>query len=310
MPAAVAIPAIIGAAGVGASIFSGVKGANAATTAANTQTQAAKQAGADVVAAADKYNPQITQAAGTAGQQAVQAAQTAGTGVNSATAQANAALDSYAVTGQAADANIRAGLSPGGEFSKTPTAADIQLDPGFANRLKYGLTQLDRTAAARGGALSGTAAMGLEDYRQTQASNEFEKAYNRFLQTRQQNFDFANTAAGRGASVAGQQGQNLIGAGKYTGDTGINAAQFAGGLNTSAASQTAANSINAAGKAGEYLTQGANAQAAGQVGSANAVSNAVGQGIGAVTSAGNLYYNLKNPIRYQLPGVPGTGGKP
>lgn len=182
------------------------------------------------------------------------------------------------------------------------------MDPGFQARLQAGQTVLERSAAARGGAASGTALQDLNNYAQTQASSEFNNAYNRFLQTRQQNFDFANTVAGRGAATAGTAGQNLIGGAKYAGDTSIDAAKAAGSLNVggaeyagdkayNAATTTAANTLGAAGQAADYLTQGANAQAAGTVGRANAITGAISSGVGALGSAAGIYNALKYPNR-------------
>ncbi|HXJ72246.1 MAG TPA: hypothetical protein VNM37_05320, partial [Candidatus Dormibacteraeota bacterium] len=78
MPAAVAIPAVTAAIGLGGSIFSGVSGSRAAKSAAQIQADAAAQAGQRVTDAANQVNPQIAAAAQTAGQNVTQAAGTAG----------------------------------------------------------------------------------------------------------------------------------------------------------------------------------------------------------------------------------------
>ena len=317
MPAAaLAIPAVLGAVGVGGSIFSGITGSNAAKDAAAIQSAAATKAGQQVTDAAAAVNPQITTAAqqagagvtgaaGTAATNATNAAGVAGAGVTGQSSAANDILDPYSQAGQAAADAEKAsiGTGPGG----MPSASQIQMDPGFAARLSYGIRATDRGAAARGGVSSGSAAMALNDYAQTQASNEYQNAFNRFLQNRAS----LGSIAGQGIQAGTTQGQNLIGAARYAGDTGIQANEFGGQLNTGAAqyagdrtygaaTTTAANTLGAAEKSADYLTQRANAQAAGKVGAANAVSGAVGSGIGALTSAGAIYSSLKNPIKYGI----------
>jgi hypothetical protein len=76
-----------------------------------------------------------------------------------------------------------AGIQPGGELVRGFTAADYEADPGYAFRLSEGMKALDRTAAARGGLLSGATLKGAQRYGQGLASQEFEGAYNRFRDT-------------------------------------------------------------------------------------------------------------------------------
>lgn len=322
MPAAVAIPAVLGAVGVGGSIFSGITGSSAAKNAANTQVEYAKAAGDKVEGAARDANPAIINNAANASDMALRSAggvldsaKDAAAGVNTATTAANNLLRPYADAGANASNLINTGLSS--DFNKTPTAADIQIDPGFAARLAAQQTVIERSAAARGGASSGAALMDLAKFGQTEASNEYQRAFDRFETDRQNRFNNLNTVAGRGASVAGQEGTNLIGGAKYGGDintdaakTNLQANEYAGSTTYDAAKTAGANTINAADRAGEYLTQQGNAKASGIVGSANAVNSAVGTAIGAVTSAGNLYNALKNPgyTRYGTGNMNTSGG--
>lgn len=297
MPAALAVPAVLGAVGIGGSIFSGISGAKAASSASQIQSEAAAKAGQQVTDAARNVNPLISGAAGTAGADVTKQAGLAGAGVASATDRANALLDPYRMSGEQANDVLSTGLTAGGQFNRTPSASDIQMDPGFAARLAASQKGLERSAAARGGAASGTALQDLARFNQTEASNEYEKAYQRFAQNREANFNYANTVAGRGNADAQTEGANLIGSGKYSGDATMDAARYQGDKNYGAAVQTGANTINAADRSADYATQGANAQAAGVVGRANAITGAVSSGIGAIGSAGNLYNQLKNPNR-------------
>jgi len=67
------------------------------------------------------------------------------------------------------------------EMQFTPFSADkFQVDPGYAFRLSEGMKALDRTAASRGGLLSGATLKGAQQYNQGLASQEYQNAYNRY----------------------------------------------------------------------------------------------------------------------------------
>lgn len=67
------------------------------------------------------------------------------------------------------------------EMQFTPFSADkFKTDPGYAFRLSEGMKGLDRTAAARGGLLSGATLKGAQRFGQDLASQEYQNAYNRY----------------------------------------------------------------------------------------------------------------------------------
>jgi hypothetical protein len=112
--------------------------------------------------------------------------------------------------------------------------------------MSEGLKGLERSAAARGGMLSGSALKGIQRYSQGLASDEYQNAFNRFQTQRANTLNpfaslggvaqSASNTMGTAAGAFGQQmGANIIGAG--------------------------------------------NAAAAGQVGAANAITSGLGQGI-------------------------------
>ena len=143
------------------------------------------------------------------------------------------------------------------------TMQQFQADPGYAFRLQEGMKALDRTAAARGGLLSGATLRGAQRYGQDLASQEFTNAFNRYQAERAARLNPLQSLAGMGqttaANVAGQAGQlgqamgaNIIGAG--------------------------------------------NARASGYVGTANAISNALGQGLNYYQGQSYLdAYKAANP---------------
>lgn len=145
------------------------------------------------------------------------------------------------------------------DFSRDFTAADFQADPGYAFRMAEGSKALERSAAARGGLMSGNFAKAITNYGQDAASQEYQNAYNRFNADRDRRF-------GRLSSIAGL-GYNAQGA---TSAAGQNYANASGDILTGSAGQ-----------------QGA-AQMAGAQGWSNAISgvgNAISGGIGAAQNA-------------------------
>ena len=107
---------------------------------------------------------------------------------------------------------------------------DMVTDPGYAFRLSEGQKALERTAAARGGLISGGALKAATRYGQDMGSQEYGNAYNRYQTNRQNQLAplFALTGSGQ-ASAAGQ----AAAAGNYgtqgaAGLTNIGAANAAG----------------------------------------------------------------------------------
>lgn len=92
----------------------------------------------------------------------------------------------------------------------------FQQDPGYAFRLREGLKALDRSAAARGGLLSGNQLRGVTQFGQDLASQEYTNAFNRYQAERAARLNPLQSLAGLGqsnaatmAQQAGQFGQAL-----------------------------------------------------------------------------------------------------
>lgn len=110
---------------------------------------------------------------------------------------------------------------------------DLASDPGYAFRLSEGLKALNRSAAARGGMISGGALKAAERYGQDYASQEYNNAYNRALTEYNAAVNRENTGYNRLASLAGV-GQTAVNAlSNAAGTTGANVASTAmtGGSN-------------------------------------------------------------------------------
>ncbi len=92
----------------------------------------------------------------------------------------------------------------------------FQQDPGYAFRMREGLKALDRSAAARGGLLSGNQLRGVTQFGQELGSQEYTNAFNRYQAERAARLNPLQSLAGMGqsnaatmAQQAGQFGQAL-----------------------------------------------------------------------------------------------------
>jgi hypothetical protein len=170
-------------------------------------------------------------------------------------------------------------------------AADFQADPGYAFRLSEGMKALDRTAASRGGLLSGATLKGAQRYGSDLASQEYQNAFNRYQANRaQQAQEYGNAfnrfQTERINTLAPLQ--SLAGVGQSASQQAQQAAQnyATGGASTLGAlgaGQTGA--LGAFGAAqGSNIIGAGNARASGYVGGANTISSGLGQGL-------NFYQN-------------------
>ena len=92
----------------------------------------------------------------------------------------------------------------------------FQQDPGYSFRMAEGMKALERSAAARGGLLSGSQMKGVQRYGQDLASQEYQNAFNRYQAERQARLGPLQSLAGVGQTAtqalggyAGQMGQSL-----------------------------------------------------------------------------------------------------
>jgi hypothetical protein len=214
-----------------------------------------------------------------------------------ATAQANAADQSAVLAKQSADEQlafqkqqyadtqklqapwIQAGtnaltkLQAVPDFA-APTASEAQNDPGYAFRVAQGQQAIERSAAARGGVLSGGTAKSLDAYTQGEASNEYNNVYNRDLTTYNTNRNNLASLAGVGQTAT----QQLTAAGQNN----ANALTSISQNDTAAQIAAAENAGNA--RASGYASQG----------------NIWGQGVGNIFNSVDNYMTLSS-ILNRLP---------
>jgi len=131
------------------------------------------------------------------------------------------------------------GVMPGGSLVKPFSMADYQADPGYGFRFDQGMKALNSSMASRGLGVSGPAIKGAINFGQGAASQEYQNAYNRYVndQATQRNALAGLTGYGpTAASTIGAAGQNYA---SNTGNIGMTTANTIGGLGTNTASQIA-----------------------------------------------------------------------
>jgi len=114
-----------------------------------------------------------------------------------------------------------------GKYGRDFAMSDFTADPGYAFRLAEGQKTLDRQAAARGGLISGGALKAATRYGQDMGSQEYQNAFNRYQTNRANQLQplgslltSGQAAASNQAAAAGnygtQAGGNITGAGAAT----------------------------------------------------------------------------------------------
>ena len=149
--------------------------------------------------------------------------------------------------------------------------AQFQADPGYGFRVSEGMKALERSAAARGGLLSGATLKGVQRFGQDLASQEYTNAFNRYQTERAARLQRLQSVAGVGQTTAQQIGQ---------------------------AGQTMASNV------GEALTSGAAARASGYVGQANALTGALGGAANAYMQGQMLNRLMPQQQEWYTGGVP------
>jgi hypothetical protein len=147
-----------------------------------------------------------------------------------------------------------------GDLTRDFTLADFQKDPGYQFRMDEGNKALERSAAARGGLLSGATLKATDRYNQDYASGEFSNAYNRFNNDRTTRFNRLSAIAGTGQTAT----TNLASIG-----------------------------TNVANTVADTTLQRGNAEAAGAIAKGNAINN-------GISTLGQFYLQNKygNPAYY------------
>jgi len=239
----------------GAAVAGGVIGAYGANKAANTQAEAATNAAnvqAQSAREAQALQKQMFEQQ-VAGQEPFRQAGLTGQ---------NRLMEYLGLGGNAGAAGY-------GKYGRDFGMSDFQADPGYAFRLGEGQKALERSAAARGGLISGGALKAATRYGQDMGSQEYQNAFQRYQTNRSNQLQPLGNLMAMGQSAASNQGSA---AGNY-GNAGANLITGAG--------NAAAGGITGAG----------NAQAAGYMGMGNTLAS-------GLTAAATGYQNQQNFNNY------------
>jgi hypothetical protein len=191
-------------------------------------------------------------------------------------AQKRAARDAAAATSEAAQQSIdvqermfgkqvelqepfrQAGLSAQNRLMDYLALSENKTDPGYGFRVSEGMKALERSAAARGGLLSGSTLKGITRFGQDTASEEYQNAFNRYQVNRANQLNPLQSLMGAGqtsanalTSAAGQTGAGM--GSTYMGmGAGLSNAALAGGAGRASGYINMANALN------QGLSTGAN----------------------------------------------------
>lgn len=119
----------------------------------------------------------------------------------------------------------------------------FQADPGYGFRMSEGMKALERSAAARGGLLSGATLKGIQRFGQDLGSQEYMNAFNRYQTERAARLQPLQSLAGVGQTTAQQLGEAGRSYGTNVGNIGLGQAETAGQAGISRAS-TYGNALN------------------------------------------------------------------
>jgi hypothetical protein len=136
-----------------------------------------------------------------------------------------------------------------GKYSRDFGMSDFTQDPGYQFRMDQGTKALERSAAARGGLISGNTGGALQKYGQDLGSQEYQNAFNRYQINRTNQLAPLQSLFGAGQSSANTLGANY-------GTYGANAGANTGNAMLSGARSRASSYGDVAGMYGKYLGGG------------------------------------------------------
>lgn len=189
------------------------------------------------------------------------------------------------------------------------TGEDLANDAGYQFRLQQGQSALNNSLAAGNGVLSGAAQKALSDYNQGAASNEFQNAYNRDTQDKNNRYQalLATMNAGIQGTSGYQSSSTPTNIGSQLSGVAGSYASNLGDIISSGANTQSNLTLNAAQTASQYNTLAQQASVAGSQKWTGAASGALS---GAVSGAmaGGLPGALAGAAIGGAAGYMGSGG--
>lgn len=209
-----------------------------------------------------------------------------------------------------------------GQYARPFGMDQFEQDPGYAFRQSEGMRALERSAAARGGLLSGNMLKGVQRFGQDLASQEYQNAFNRYQTERNARLGTLQGLMGAGQSAANvmtnaagqygqQRSQTALGLGQQLAQNRANLGSATAGNIYTLGQQLAQNRLNLGQSTAQNAYNVANAVAAGALGlgqagaqSAYNIGNAQAQGAtnaGAARASG--YVGAANAINQGIGGI-------
>lgn len=155
----------------------------------------------------------------------------------------------YMGAGAGATNQLAALFAPGGAYTQQPTLEELQMDPGYAFRVREGERAMQSTLGSSGMRGSGAALKAATRYGQEAGSQEYQNAYNRFMANRAAATQGLQTlaagglsAAGAATGLAGQTGTNLM-SNRFQAGTNLGSMANTTGANLGSMASTAGSNL-------------------------------------------------------------------
>lgn len=209
-----------------------------------------------------------------------------------------------------------------GQYARPFGMDQFEQDPGYAFRQSEGMRALERSAAARGGLLSGNMLKGVQRFGQDLASQEYQNAFSRYQTERNARLGTLQGLMGAGQSAANvmtnaagqygqQRSQTALGLGQQLAQNRANLGSATAGNTYNLGQQLAQNRLNLGQSTAQNAYNVANAVAAGALGLGNAgansayyAGNAAAQGAtNAAAARASGYVGAANAINQGLSGI-------
>ena len=140
-----------------------------------------------------------------------------------------------------------------GKYTRDFGMQDFEQDPGYQFRMDEGMKALERSAAARGNLLSGSALKGITRFGQDNASQEYQNAFNRYQVNRSNQLNPLQSLMGSGQTATNAMTTAAGEAGRGIGQTVQNAGAARASGYVGSANALAQSLGNVSNSVGQYL---------------------------------------------------------
>ena len=301
------------AGGIVGNVVGGIARRNARKNAGARQVEMGQKANEEILANTNYANDIETGAANTAGQQILDTGEATAGAVDNATNEAIRRVDQGVVDANGllrpiSERGERAGQGledlangPGFSFKEFDFS---NMDPSYQWRLQQGMKALNTRNAALGIARSGAAAKGMNNYAQNAASQEYQAAYTRHRNDRNDAFDrFKGEREDRrasllplfnvGANATARMSSNITEGAQQGGEFGLRGSTVAGTFRNTARSQQAQMGYHAGANAANRTYNGALARSNNIIGIGNVQAGSI---VGSGDAMADMWSGIGNNL--------------